>query len=80
MPEEYEKLKTTFREKEADEKIERLSEYIKAKGDKYKDHYATILMWDRKNGKEGSGHKQSDKTSPALQAWYDQQDKERDTQ
>lgn len=29
--------------------IEDLSYYIRSKGDKYKDHYATILMWDKKN-------------------------------
>jgi hypothetical protein len=29
--------------------IEDLSYYIKSKGDKYKSHYATILMWDKKN-------------------------------
>lgn len=29
--------------------IEDLSYYIRSKGDKYKDHYATILSWDRKN-------------------------------
>ena len=77
MPEQYEKLKTKFGVKEADERIESLSEYIQAKGDKYKDHYATILMWDRKNGKEGSGHKQSDKIPPALQDWYDQKRREK---
>lgn len=26
-----------------------MSVYIKSKWDKYKDHYATILAWDRKN-------------------------------
>lgn len=29
--------------------IEDLSYYIRSKGDQYKDHYATILSWDRKN-------------------------------
>jgi len=29
------------------EKIETLSVYLKSKGDKYKDHYATILNWER---------------------------------
>jgi hypothetical protein len=29
--------------------IEDLSYYINSKGDKYKSHYATILMWDKKN-------------------------------
>ena len=31
------------------ERIERLSEYIASSGKKYKDHYATILSWARKD-------------------------------
>lgn len=47
--EEFEKLKTKFGEKPRDEKINALSFYIKSKGDKYKDHYATILSWSLKD-------------------------------
>jgi hypothetical protein len=44
---EYEKLVAEFGEKPSREKIERLSLYMKSKGAKYKDHYATILTWER---------------------------------
>ena len=32
-----------------EEYIEKLSHYIESKGKKYKSHYATILMWNRKD-------------------------------
>lgn len=41
------KLKTDFSDWQ--ERIERLSEYIASSGKKYKDHYATILSWARKD-------------------------------
>lgn len=49
--EEYKKLIDKFGEDIAKDKIEELSLYIKSRGKekKYKDHYATILSWDRKN-------------------------------
>ena len=47
--EEYKKLLDKFGQQEANERIERLSEYIAAKGKKYKSHYATILTWERKD-------------------------------
>lgn len=50
--EEYQKLQEKFIDFQ--DKIESLSIYIKSKGDKYKDHYATILNWERKNKKESS--------------------------
>jgi hypothetical protein len=31
------------------QKLRALAEYIGSKGDKYKSHYHTILMWERKN-------------------------------
>ena len=34
------------------DKIDALSEYMRSKGKIYKDHYATILAWDRKNKKD----------------------------
>ena len=43
--EEYSKLE----EKGLISTIEDLSYYIKSKGDKYKSHYATILMWEKSN-------------------------------
>ena len=45
--EELEKLKAEFPDWE--ERIERLSEYIAQKGDKYKNHLATIRAWARKD-------------------------------
>jgi hypothetical protein len=58
--EDYNKLIVKFGEKTANTKIDELSEYIKAqpqKAAKYKDHYATILSWDRldKKRKEEKG-------------------------
>ena len=43
--EELAKLELKFLD--AVDRIENLSVYIQSKGDKYKDHYATILNWDR---------------------------------
>lgn len=47
------KLTKQFGKSEAEDKIESLSVYLASKGDKYKDHYATILSWDRKDKKKG---------------------------
>jgi hypothetical protein len=47
---EYQKLKDMFNSG-ADKKIDDLSYYIGSKGDKYKDHYRTILSWSRKENK-----------------------------
>lgn len=47
--EQYQKLKDKFYD--VDERIETLSAYIASKGVKYKDHYATILTWARKEKK-----------------------------
>lgn len=44
--EQYQKLKGKFYD--VDDRIETLSAYIASKGAKYKDHYATILTWARK--------------------------------
>ena len=52
--EEYQKLIEKFGERLAKDKIEELSLGIKSKGYKYKDHYATILSWDRKNNPNNS--------------------------
>lgn len=53
--EEYQKLKDKLNTK-ADEFIEKLSAYMKSTGKPYKDHYATILNWHRreKEGKVGT--------------------------
>ena len=47
--EEYKKLLEKFGEVSTKDKIEALGQYLASKGKKYKDHYATILSWDRKN-------------------------------
>lgn len=44
--EEYQKLKLKFNSA-CDGKINELSEYLASKGKKYKNHYATILVWER---------------------------------
>lgn len=56
-PEEYDKLVARFGQEDAEERIEALSLYIKSKGAerKYKDHYATILNWDRMNKEREKG-------------------------
>lgn len=48
--EELEKLKERF-PYDWQEKIDRLSVYMKSKGKRYKSHYATILTWARKEEK-----------------------------
>lgn len=47
----YNKLILKFGENGTKERIENLSQAIASKGYRYKDHYATILTWDRKNPK-----------------------------
>lgn len=49
--EEFEKLKDKF-PKDYKDRIESLSEYMRSKGKTYKDHYATILSWARKEERE----------------------------
>lgn len=49
--EEFEKLKEKF-PKDYMDRIESLSEYMRSKGKTYKDHYATILSWARKEERD----------------------------
>jgi predicted phage replisome organizer len=51
--EELETLKTEFPDWE--KRVERLSEYIASRGDKYKSHLATIRSWARRDGSGGGG-------------------------
>ena len=53
---EYTKLKARFAD--ADEKIENLSLGIASKGYKYKDHYATILNWARRDAEKQTAQPQ----------------------
>lgn len=47
---EFEKLQERF-PNDYKERIERLSEYMASRGKRYKDHYATILAWARRDEK-----------------------------
>lgn len=61
---EYQKLVDRFGMGGANDRIEELSLYIKSKGAerKYKDHYATILNWERMSkGKEKSSAEEKEK-------------------
>ena len=60
---EHQKLIEKFGEAGARDRIENLSLYIASKGDKYKNHYATILAWDKrdKKGEQGATHQRGDK-------------------
>jgi len=53
--EEHQKLIEKFGDAGAKDRIENLSLYIASKGDKYKNHYATILAWDKRDKKGGQG-------------------------
>lgn len=59
---EHNKLVGRFGEVRAGEYIERLSGYMASKGVKYKNHYATILNWAKKDGTEANN-----KASPPKQ-------------
>ena len=54
LPPEYEKLIVKFGETDTKERIDKLSTYKKSKGVNYKDDYATILNWSRRD-KEKDG-------------------------
>ena len=58
----YQKLKDRLNTR-ADEFIERLSAYMKSTGKRYKDHYATILNWQRRE-QEGKDGKAKDRGFP----------------
>jgi hypothetical protein len=55
--EEHGALVQRFGESGAKLRIENLSSYIASKGKKYSSHYATLLVWERKNG-DGNGTRQ----------------------
>lgn len=52
--EELDKLKTEFSDYK--DRIERLSSYVASTGKKYKNHYATIRNWARKDREKGTGY------------------------
>ena len=66
--EELEKLKSEF--PDWLDRIERLSEYIEQKGNKYRNHYVTIRVWARKD-KEGQSVPQKKGTMDSSLEWYE---------
>ena len=68
--EEFEKLKEKFPQ-DYMERIDSLSEYMRSKGKTYKDHYATILSWARKEERENR-----DKPKPIEPKKYKEFEKE----
>jgi len=62
---EYKKLQEVLGQKSLDDAIEKLDYSITVKGGKYKDHYKTILNWNKRgflnNNTEGEGN---------IAAWY----------
>jgi predicted phage replisome organizer len=66
--EELETLKAEYPDWE--KRVERLSEYIASRGDKYKSHLATIRSWARRDGSGGGGGSPAprpSKVNPAQQ-------------
>lgn len=61
--EEHHKLIDRFGEEKVKDMVENLSLYIASKGDKYKNHYATILSWEKKDRKEAANgaHRRNNK-------------------
>jgi len=48
--EELSKLEDRFGVQDTRDRIDRLSEYLRSTGKRYRDHYATILSWSRRDG------------------------------
>ena len=66
---ELEKLKSEYPDWE--ERIERLSEYIAQKGNKYKSHYVTIKAWARKDKEHTPQATQKKGTMDRSYEWYE---------
>ena len=66
---ELEKLKSEFPDWE--DRIERLSEYIAQKGNKYKSHYVTIKAWARKDKEQTPQPMQKKVTMDRSYEWYE---------
>ena len=67
--EELNKLKAEFPDWE--DRIERLSEYIAQKGNKYKNHYVTIKVWARKDKDSIKSNPQLKGTMDSSYEWYE---------
>jgi hypothetical protein len=50
--EEYSKLCERFTANETDKAVEELSSYMRSKGKSYKDHYATLINWIKRNAEK----------------------------
>lgn len=62
--EEYQKLVERFGEAETKDRLEALSLYMKSTGKSYKDHYATVLNWERREEKMRRGQGGAYRGSP----------------
>jgi len=63
--EEHQKLLDKLGNKDTNDMIERLNNYIGSKGKRYKSHYHTILSWYRKDG--------NDNETKSIQEIYDEE-------
>lgn len=52
-PDQYQLLVERFGAADADDRIARLDEYLGSRGDRYKSHYHTILVWARRDNLRG---------------------------
>ncbi len=66
---EYEKLKDKFGEKGVKERIDNLSAGIASKGYKYKSHYVTILVWDKRDAKKKGPDGELPSTATLKEEW-----------
>jgi len=66
---EYKKLVSHFGKEGANERIENLNNYIGSRGRKYKNHYHTILTWERRNGEGKRKSKPTEKSKISDQLW-----------
>jgi len=67
--EEHQKLIEKFGEAGAKDRVENLSLYIASKGDKYKNHYATILSWENKDKKASRAHASLSSSEELKEGW-----------
>jgi len=65
--EEYEKLVKHFGDKKTSDLVERLSAYMKSKGKRYLNHYATMLNWSRDDHDKGGGNSRKSVSSTLVQ-------------
>jgi hypothetical protein len=68
--EEHQKLIKLFGESGAKDRIEALSLYKRSKGKKYKDDYATILAWERKDNRERDIKQKKDDPDKYIKGKY----------